>query len=513
MDPTDDEEDLVVDKPSGDTARQQERASLLPRQQQPPSSSRRLRTETPPPRRPRLLMKRRHSSSAGSSSIGSHLSSLGENSTTGGDSDRSLDGIDNDDDYHDGKRNHRDDKSRARRRKKSSSGAKACFRRTRRRVWYHPWVQKVRRRYRKVPARYKYMCFLLWVSWKFVAAFLVVYLFQSSSSSDGSRHGGDANDSILRLLYIVTASSAEHTIQQSSSWKGSVVDLVSTTSTTSDQKRHHDYRVDVVLILGDAATVDATQKARIRQGLPEAVDLTIWSNAVPFAMQDGKLVENHDALSLQHRFVVKDRWFHYDVFMVWDENIRVHPEHVDYFWNQSQVLWSSSSSSSSEIDTNASPQVTIPGFVAVAPIRTNQTAQVLGTGPFNANSFNSVLAAEGPALLEPTRVMQGVSDDASKVVLLSSKQQQQTRQQQQGWMMTKRQIGRLLHQCPSFLPQADQQPESCEWHRWISLAPHEFSHHFVMRTSPTSSIMPTSDKLLEASPNRLRKNWVDKAPI
>lgn len=351
---------------------------------------------------------------------------------------------------------------------------KVCCNRLRRLVWKHPLVSRIRRRYRKIPARYKYMCFILWVSWKFVAAFLVVYLLESSSGTSQESAALMANP--LRILYIVTSSAAYNAIQ-SSSWKDSIINFA----------EKENYKLSVVLILGDE--IDDTQEATITKDIPGAVDIFIWSDAVPFTEQDGKLIENHDALQLQYRFVIKDHWFGHDVFMVWDEASRLYPEHVDYFWKQSLML------SATYADAE---RIVIPGFVSVA-FGTNQT-QVSGMGPFDRNkccgdnTLGTLTTVGDQTSLSPIRV-QRLSDD-SKVAVLPS-------YRQTGWMLTREQIWKLFGKCSSFFPLADNQPEECVWHRWISLADDAFSHHFVLQT-------PAKGVLSPSSPNHLWKIWGDK---
>lgn len=47
-----------------------------------------------------------------------------------------------------------------------------------------PW----RDRFDRIPARYKRLCFIVWVGWKFVALFLVLYVWPSSSHQDHPHH-------------------------------------------------------------------------------------------------------------------------------------------------------------------------------------------------------------------------------------------------------------------------------------------------------------------------------------
>ena len=335
---------------------------------------------------------------------------------------------------------------------------------TRRYIWYHPWTRAARKRYRRIPARYKYMCFLLWVGWKFVAAFLVVYFV----SSNGNDKEVSQTDTVLRLLYMVTANTIL-TQQYTETWIESV-------TTLTQNNRHH---VDVVFILGDE-TVDPNLVISWRQQLPASVDLSIWTDAVPWRIQDGKLVEETDALWQRTRFVMKDRWSQYDVFMSWDTDARVTTAHVDYFWQESQKM---------------TEGLAITGFVSVSLPLANQTELARETGPFDSRvccgAPKTSLVVQDPTLLALKTPLQHLHEN-SRMGLLPS------HDPRQGWMMTNQQLGRYLKECPSFLPSTDYNPGDCFWQRWLNLDPMVYSYHFVQHSANTASSL---------SPNRLWKEF------
>lgn len=351
--------------------------------------------------------------------------------------------------------------------------------------WYHPVVHAVRRRYKRIPTRYKYMCFVLWVSWKFVAAFLLVYLVQSSSSSSSSAANGEG---VLRILYMVTAPHVQQQHQSASTatplWIESVHGLV-------NQGRHH---VDVVFILGDDS-VDTTLETIWRQLLPPSTTLTVWANAIPWKNEDGRLVPDAAALALQHRLVVKDQWFNYHVFLQWDTNTRIKATHVDYFWQQSQIL--------SPAPAGSGSTTTIPGFFGVGRVPGNQTQS---SGPFRAQVCCDVLETNNYMVRDATFLLKATSiqrrqDDAQMVLLpVSSKHLN-------GWMMTQQQVLKVLQGCPSFLPTVDDGSGHCSWKSWINLDPEVFSNHFVEQFA---NVAASSNSL---SPNRLWKELGQKDVI
>lgn len=351
---------------------------------------------------------------------------------------------------------------------KGNEGRPIWCKRARDYIRLHPIVREVKRRYKSVPKRYKWLCLVLWVSWKFVAAFLLVYLVQSSSSSQSATD----SDSVLRILYMVTTSH----LQQStaSTWIESVRNLV-------NEGRHH---VDVVLILGDNS-VDSTVETQWRQNLPTSTTLTVWADATPWKNQDGRLVADTDALSLQHRSVMRDQWFNYNLFMQWDANVRIRATHVDYFWRQSQSL-------------TATSEVSIPGIFEVGRAG-NQTLSS-ESGPFHAqtccNTVETKYMMNDASFLAKATSIKRLQDDAQRVLLPVSSANLH------GWMMTQGQLMKLLQACPSFLPSVDDRAGHCSWQSWINLDPDFFSNHFVEQTAHVASF-------ISLPPNRL---WKDLSP-
>ena len=232
------------------------------------------------------------------------------------------------------------------------------------------------------------------------------------------------------------------------------------------------YHVDVVLILGDA-NVDTTIQSKWRQQLPPATSLTVWADAIPWQNLNGLLVPDTAALSLQHRSVIKDQWFNYDVFMHWEANTRIKASHVDYFLKQSQMLSS----------------ILIPGFFEIG--RAGNQTHSTAVGPFqpemccSATETNFVLTDE--TVLEKAVSIQRQQDNAQMILLPVSSEHLH------GWMMTQRQLLNVVGKCPPFLPSVDDKAGHCSWDSFLDLDPKVFSNHFVEQAVVSSgSLSPNS---------------------
>lgn len=421
---------------------------------------------------PRRLYLRGNSAESVSSHISSSHVSLGDvdlisvpSFHSGGTSNPSLEDLLADD----------EEKAMTMKSKKKSKKTVVCCKSLRRYLWYHPWTRIARKRYRRVPARYKYLCFIVWVSWKFVATFLVVYFVSKAEDN------GDSSPAALRLLYMVTAEAIIPDAQSSSTaadtWIRSVTHLAHS---------NHGNIVDAVLILGDPS-IDPKLEASWRFRLPKSVNLFIWTDAIPWRVQEGRLVEERDALWLQHRFVMMDRWSEYDIFMSWHVDAYVTAAHVDFFWKQSRKM--------TEV------LAAIPGFVSVS-LASNETDVPSATGPFDARvccgtEETSSIIVEDPSLLALKARLPRANEDSS-IALLPSQDLRP------GWMMTNQQLGRIHEECASFLPSTDYGPDGCFWRRWVDLRPEHYSYHFVQHSTKTASSL---------SPNLLWKDLGETSTV
>ena len=93
------------------------------------------------------------------------------------------------------------------------------------------------------------------------------------------------------------------------------------------------YTVDVYLIAHYALTPE--RHAQLREALPESVGCQVWEEATPIAYEwetSTEKVRLHTrGLARQHRYVIKDKLFEYDLFLNWEDDMLIRGEHVRHF--------------------------------------------------------------------------------------------------------------------------------------------------------------------------------------
>lgn len=226
----------------------------------------------------------------------------------------------------------------------------------------------------KVPPRYKYLCFFLWVAWKFVAVFLVYYVFQGTGPSTQipwvplpqTFHSQSPK---VRILYVVTSSI-------------NVTEVMDSTSIVVNNKRQRrqriseqlaksiplvkynvanmtnaGYHVDVVWLHEDgdfpmsADLIDGNEEApdyysqfhrQAREALPRDVGLSFWPHASSLQMDSttGRLVSpsnlHTNLIQRQALRILRDAFPMYHLFLVWPDVARIRDTTVNHFWNISQ---------------------------------------------------------------------------------------------------------------------------------------------------------------------------------
>lgn len=243
-----------------------------------------------------------------------------------------------------------------------------------------PYCQKLMAQFRRVPPRWRILFVLFWVLWKFLVAYLVVYVVHHTSSwtlgSNDTTDYNKSNSSIsnrymtssqsqsqsqqqqspqqaapIKILYIVT-SLAEFDSGRRATTKGkdrlgrvllpvltdSVESIVSVTDTDNITPL---YQVDVYLILAYKLTPD--RRAMIQARLPPNTGLEIWDDSCPTGYDRksdnaNKLLDNTRALARNHRYVIKDKLPYYHLFLAWEDDMRITGAHVQQFLEQSAYL-------------------------------------------------------------------------------------------------------------------------------------------------------------------------------
>lgn len=355
---------------------------------------------------------------------------------------------------------------------------------------YHPLSKKLRRRYRAVPPRYKYVCCLLWLTWKVGAILaLVLYWLQSSSSQSSPLTQG------RKLLYVVTAEHPSVADGRMPAWVAGVHSLV------------EDYQVHVVLIQGYAA--DKSDRYWGQVLASAVVDFQVWSDAVPWRQTaDGRLVEDPAALRWQHRHVLKDRLLDYDVFAVFGDAVALSAAaHVDNFVERSHQ-WKSWGATA---DWPEYPRV-VPGFLPLQQRHDpSLSKKEAAKGPFDPQHLcckilNNATTDVTAGAVSSTNLVWSESSDLLAQVRVGQFQGQNfalVPSSAQGWFLTRGQLGRLLQACPTFLPPWDaSNAPPCLWQRLIPLAPAEFAQSFVYDAAPLTGAEP-----LLLGPNALWHEW------
>ena len=224
----------------------------------------------------------------------------------------------------------------------------------------------------KVPPRYKYLCFFLWVAWKFVAVFLVYYVFQGTGPSTQipwvplpqTFHSQSPK---VRILYVVTSSI-------------NVTEVMDSTSIVVNNKRQRrqriseqlaksiplvkynvanmtnaGYHVDVVWLHEDgefptsAELINDNEEAdysqfhlQARGALPRDVGLSFWPHASSLEMESttGRIVSpsnlHTNLIKRQALRILRDAFSMYHLFLVWPDVARIRDTTVNHFWNISQ---------------------------------------------------------------------------------------------------------------------------------------------------------------------------------
>jgi len=221
-----------------------------------------------------------------------------------------------------------------------------------------PFSQKVADTFHRIPRRLRMFLLVAWLVWKvtITIVFLRLLWAGAAKTSPWSHHFGESlvvtdgnaavssSSSPTRILYIVTAL-AEYNNGKRQTVKGQdrlgeVLVPVLVDSVNSILSHYDSYHVDVYLILG--YTLRPERRQFLRNQLPTSVGLEVWDEATPLGYPDGSDPTNMElntrALARQHRFVVKDKLFEYDLFMAWEDDIRITGNHVQHFLKMSAEL-------------------------------------------------------------------------------------------------------------------------------------------------------------------------------
>ena len=223
-------------------------------------------------------------------------------------------------------------------------------------------------------------------------------------SSHANKHGGDnlaqdassSKKSTPKILYIIT-SLAEYNTGNRGTRRGSdrfQETLIPVVSETVHSILSLGYDVDVFLI----CHYPLVRYEMIRKVLPENVGFNYWDDATPigYSMEHSTDVMRNitRGLARQHRFVIKDLFFGYDFFCVFEDDMIIKGEHIQQYLHVSnEVSKLRASSPKSSVSSRRElqhlyhgdmiqPQLKrmIPGFIRVETLLEGSSAQK-STGP------------------------------------------------------------------------------------------------------------------------------------
>ena len=152
------------------------------------------------------------------------------------------------------------------------------------------------------------------------------------------------DDQPLRILHIVTAlrdinNGQRGTVHGEDRLQKVFIPILKN-SVESMISEPYNYQVDVFLVLGWKLLPE--RRKLIEDALPEGVGLQIWDDAIPFGYDrpktDETIKEVTRALARQHRYVIKDKLQYYDLFTVFEDDMRVTGQHVHHFLEMSDEL-------------------------------------------------------------------------------------------------------------------------------------------------------------------------------
>jgi sRNA-binding protein len=116
------------------------------------------------------------------------------------------------------------------------------------------------------------------------------------------------------------------------------------------------YQPDVYLIAH--YNVTDVRYAQLRASLPESVGLEIWNDATPLyyrledqpmddvggttnttTNQNNRIQHHTRGLARQHRYVIKDKMFHYDIFVNFEDDMLLRGSHITHYTNLTDQIY------------------------------------------------------------------------------------------------------------------------------------------------------------------------------
>eukprot|EP00523_Entomoneis_sp_CCMP467_P003730 CAMPEP_0168752690 /NCGR_PEP_ID=MMETSP0724-20121128/18530_1 /TAXON_ID=265536 /ORGANISM="Amphiprora sp., Strain CCMP467" /LENGTH=476 /DNA_ID=CAMNT_0008800975 /DNA_START=21 /DNA_END=1448 /DNA_ORIENTATION=+ len=238
----------------------------------------------------------------------------------------------------------------------------------------------------KVPPKYRWLFLFVWVAWKFVAVYLVYYVFQTKEPAPMSKSiwvpsilpngpsPTNGHSSKVRVLYIFASTASQVIENDNTNHRLTVLPLLRQNVISMLDEGFH---VDLVWIYQDERSESQDEAnnfhQRVRDAVPADVGLSFWPQASPIVwnsesrqLQDsstkGTQQEQRQQLLNQAWWIVRDKLSLYHLFLVWPDGANVRGSHVAHFWESSQRLLSLSMS-----EQGGDTSWLIPAFVPAFP--------------------------------------------------------------------------------------------------------------------------------------------------
>jgi hypothetical protein len=119
------------------------------------------------------------------------------------------------------------------------------------------------------------------------------------------------------------------------------------------------FHVDFYLI--SHFTISSKRRSQLHDAFPDEVGVQVWDDATPLGYDEfldrRTVVPVMRSLARQHRFVIKDKFLHYDVFVNFEDDMVVHGHHVSSYWNVTQMLYRLRLAAPDALPTSVAPTV------------------------------------------------------------------------------------------------------------------------------------------------------------
>lgn len=218
--------------------------------------------------------------------------------------------------------------------------------------------QKIKDAILRIPPRVRCIFVFFWFAWKLVLLLcFTVFLAAPSPSFQDSDYTGTrlAYDGIhlvkyditkgntTKVLYIVTSllefnDGRRKTIGGQDRFQQFLPVMI---NSVESMLSNHLYNLDVDIFLVCGYQLKPEREEIIRKRLPFGVGFQVWDDAIPLAYTgntSGSITRYQRALARQHRFVIRDKFDYYDMFVAFEDDMLVHGNGVYQYLQLSQKI-------------------------------------------------------------------------------------------------------------------------------------------------------------------------------